>query len=536
MWKEKLASTPKEALNLRLFFAVLVFGLMGAARGLDEGIIGTTLKQDSFVAEFGLDDPNRSADYLAQRESNITSTVQLGSIGGALIAFFLCDKLGRVRATQELCLVWMVGNIIVLTSKGSYGQLLAGRVIMGLGIGQTVVTAPTYLAEVSPRAIRGLCTTMFSGFVYLGIMLGYFASYGTSLHISSSSARQWIIPASLHMVFAGTIFTLTFFSLESPRWLLKVGRSDQAADVLSRLRRMPISSDYVSGELADIQTQLGRERESVGGSGFVSILKELFTLKANMYRMFLGIGAQLLGQWSGANSITIYAPQYFEIVGIASNTSLLTTAVFGVVKFVAAMTCSLFLIDFIGRKRSLGIGITLQFISILYIGLFIYLDPGASTEQPQSSSQTRAGTAAIVMIYISGWGWAMGWNSVQYLINAEIFPLRLRSVGTSIVMTLHFVNQYGNTKAVPLMFLALTHGGTMIFFAVVTLIGFFWVIFFVPELAGKSLESIDEVFDLPWYQIGLRGGKIKAEEGQYARDMGGDGSDIETYEHVEKKV
>ena len=78
MWKQKLASMPKEALNLRLFFAVFVFGLMGAARGLDEGIVGTTIEQDSFINEFGLEDPALSEGQLAQRESNITSTVQLG--------------------------------------------------------------------------------------------------------------------------------------------------------------------------------------------------------------------------------------------------------------------------------------------------------------------------------------------------------------------------------------------------------------------------------------------------------------------------
>lgn len=85
-----------------------------------------------------------------------------------------------------------------------------------------------------------------------------------------------------------------------------------------------------------------------------------------------------------------------DLLQLGSDTSLLTTAVFGIVKFVAAMTCSLFLIDFIGRKRALSIGICLQFVAILYIGLFIYLDPGASDEMPQSPSQERAGIAAIV--------------------------------------------------------------------------------------------------------------------------------------------
>jgi MFS family permease len=100
---------------------------------------------------------------------------------------------GRIWATRQLCVIWIVGVIIYITSAGNYGQVLAGRFIMGLGIGQTTVVAPAYLAEAAPRSIRGLCICIFSGSVYLGIMLGYFANWGTSLHISSHSSKQWYV-------------------------------------------------------------------------------------------------------------------------------------------------------------------------------------------------------------------------------------------------------------------------------------------------------------------------------------------------------
>jgi len=80
-------------------------------------------------------------------------------------------------------------------------------------------------------------------------------------------------------------------------------------------------------------------------------------------------------------------------------------------------------------------------------------------------------------------------------------------------MTFHFVNQYGNSKAVPLMFLDMTEAGTMFFFSCITGIGLIWVYFCLPELAGKSLESIDAIFELPWYMIGR---KYKLVEGQGA--------------------
>jgi MFS family permease len=119
----------------------------------------------------------------------------------------------------------------------------------------------------------------------------------------------------------------------------------------------------------------------------------------------------------------------------------------GVVKFISSMICAFFLIDFIGRKRSLATGISLQLFSMLYMAIFLLVDNKISDKtKPQTSSQKHAAMGAIVMIYFSGFGWALGWNSIQYLINSEIYPLRLRALGGSIAMTFHFVNQYGNSK------------------------------------------------------------------------------------------
>ena len=274
-------------------------------------------------------------------------------------------------------------------------------------------------------------------------MLAYFASWGASIHISSSTQAQWIIPNSMHLMFSAIVFVLSFFALESPRWLIKVGKPEQAAQTLAKLRQLPIEHPYVQTELMDVKNQLGREREATVDASRFGILRELVAVPANRYRLMLSIFSQLLSQWSGANSITIYAPEYFEMMGTSGqNEKLFATAIFGLVKFISAVLCALFLIDFIGRKRALSIGILLQFFSMLYMALFLTIDKNVADEpSTQSPSQKRAATTAIVMIYISGFGWALGWNSYQYVINAEIYPLRLRALGGSIAMTFHFVNQ-----------------------------------------------------------------------------------------------
>lgn len=316
-------------------------------------------------------------------------------------------------------------------------------------------------------------------------------------------------------MFAGIIFVFSLLQRESPRFLVKKGKDEKALDNLSRLRNLPRDHPYLQNEFAGIKNSHQEEMEATMGSGWLGILKETFLVPKNLYRLYLACMAQLLSQWSGAGSITLYAPDFFSIMGITgSNESLLVTAVFGLVKLGSAVVCALFLVDIIGRKRALLIGITLQAISMIYIAGFLSSIPHINMDDGGSIPESKLGASrgAIAMIYISGVGWALGWNSMQYLLTAELFPLRIRALATSIAMTLHFVNQYGNSRAVPNMLLSVSDGGitplgTFWFFAAVTVVGGLWVLVTVPETAGRSLESMDRLFELPWYRIGLFGNK-----------------------------
>ena len=127
-------------------------------------------------------------------------------------------------------------------------------------------------------------------------MLGYFANWGTSLHISNSSALQWIDPTSMHICFAGIILVMSLFALESPRYLCKQGMREKAAVNLSKLRRLPTEHPYVRSELIDIDDQLERERTATMGAGWIGPLRELFLIKSNRYRILLTLGSQLLAR------------------------------------------------------------------------------------------------------------------------------------------------------------------------------------------------------------------------------------------------
>jgi hypothetical protein len=178
---------------------------------------------------------------------------------------------------------------------------------------------------------------------------------------------------------------------------------------------------------------------------------------------------------------------------------------------------------------------------MVYIAGFLTAVPQLGTVKGfvLPSNQKGASQGAIAMIFVSGFGWALGWNSMQYLLTAELFPLRIRAVCTSLVMCFHFANQYGNSRAVPNMLLPKAQGGidpkgTFWFFAVVTVVGGIWVWLTVPETAGRSLESMDRLFALPWWKIGVHGNRDAEEKDVLVSEKEAALNQEGTVEHVDK--
>jgi hypothetical protein len=146
----------------------------------------------------------------------------------------------------------------------------------------------------------------------LGILLGYFTNYGTSRHIPDTDDAQWLIPNSLHIIFAALILFGSLFTKESPRYLVKKDRMDDAKKTLAYFRNMPVDDPYVINELDAIKEQYDREVHATSGGSFWAPFQELFTIPSNQYRIMIGVMCQILGQWSGGGSFTVYARTYLR--------------------------------------------------------------------------------------------------------------------------------------------------------------------------------------------------------------------------------
>lgn len=258
----------------------------------------------------------------------------------------------------------------------------------------------------------------------LFLFLGYWVNYGTARNIADTSQLQWQVPASLNFIFAGLIFFSSFFIPESPRWFIKVSREEDAKKSLQWLRNQGDSNIIVNQEFHDMADTLEQERIARGQRAWYHLFIRLITNRTNLHVLCIGLGIQIFGQFSGGGSMTVFAPKIFGFVGIkGQETKLFTTGIFGIVKLLSSLAAAFFIVDLLGRKFAVMCGLSIQAIASLYLALYLRFHYTDSQTTETSSSKMMA-DVAIFFIFLSGFAWAIGVNSVQYLSQTEMVSQR----------------------------------------------------------------------------------------------------------------
>jgi sugar porter (SP) family MFS transporter len=391
------------------------------------------------------------------------------------------DRIGRRWTLRLGTLIYIAGILGQGLCNGNLGGLYASRVVSGMGIGVTTIVPPVYISEIAPKAIRGLLTLQYAACQQLGVVLGFFINYGVTKQYTGTDT-QWMLPTLLQLLPAALWGIGTFVCPESPRWLRSVGRREEAVATLSKLRHLSPDHPAVVGELQGMDAQILHEHESVASASQWQLLKETLVPVQNRRRFFLLFMATLLSQWSGANAITQYSPTIFGYLGIEGDEAkFLTTGIYGVVKFASTLIFAVVIVDFVGRRRSLLTGITLQILTLVFIGAYLGATKDMTPEEIKASPNTeRASTAAIVAIYLHAVAWSIGWFSIPYLIGPEIFPTRIRSLNMAISMALHWAFYFGCSKAMPSLLAATHRWGAFVFFTCICVVGLVYVFFAMP--------------------------------------------------------
>ena len=289
--------------------AFAAFG--GIFFGYDSGYINGVQGMAYFITQYigkaappsGASDAVKDAFVLPSwQKSLITSILSAGTFFGALIAGDIADWLGRRFTVVAGCVIFIVGVILQTASAGpNLGLIVAGRLIAGFGVGFVSAIIILYMSEIAPKKVRGAIVSGYQFCITIGLLLASCVDYGTQDRNDTGSYR---IPIAIQMLWALILGTGLLFLPESPRFFVKRGNIDKAADALSRLREQSRDSPYVQQELAEIVANHEYELQVLPQGSYFSSWANCFKgglsrPSSNLRRTILGTSLQMMQQWTG---------------------------------------------------------------------------------------------------------------------------------------------------------------------------------------------------------------------------------------------
>ncbi|KAL2829837.1 general substrate transporter [Aspergillus pseudoustus] len=408
-----------------------------------------------------------------------TGTPNAGMAIGCLIGGYANQLLGRKQTIALLSVIAIIG-ITLQVSVDSYWGILVGRTINGLSVGMEANVIPTYSAELAPPAIRGTLVGFYQWWQILGNILASCCIYGTSTHLSG----QWTYKTVMMVQFAIPVILLVgvWFMPESPRWLLQRHRDDEALRALSRIRAGSAEPEEVQAEFELIKAAMHEEQQMHAASKW----RDVFT-GPNLRRTMIATGVQIFQQIQGNSFMNNYLVVFLQQIGI---TNALSIYIASNCTQLGGITLSFLLLDRFGRRPVL-------FIGALIMALFMYVIAGLAAYTPGGIHGSSAqGCVAAILLYQAVAAGA--WGSCTWATTAEASTQQLRektimlATFSSFVMVIlvTYINPYvqdpGYGNLGPKV--GFVFGGCSI-------LAMIWVAFFLPELKGRSLEELDEMFN-----------------------------------------
>ncbi len=445
----------------------LVAALGGFLFGYDLVVIGGA--KEFYELEFGL------TSKLAQGWA--VSSCIVGCIIGALCVGPLADKLGRKKMLFGSALLFFV-SAIGSGYAPTFTLFVIFRMIGGIGMGIASTVSPMYIAEVSPEAIRGRVVAIQQLAIVLGILLAQLVNYLIlqSHPLEAGLAGQalletWNGQTGWRWMFAAEgIPALLFFLFlipvpNSPRWLCRMEKFDQAEKVLARI-----------GGTAYAETCLKDIKESLKNSLHLNELAELTKPKMNMI-LIIGIVIAVFSQWCGINVVFNYAHDIFKEAGYNVEGVFLNLLIVGLTNFLFTIVAML-TIDKLGRKRLMLIGSFALAFAFFCVGAFFY------------TKNLGIPVLAFLLLAIAIFASTIG--PVTWVLLSEIFPNRVRGMATSIAVMAMWIANFLLALTFPVMVHGLGFGVTFWIYAGICFAGGFFVLKYVPEPKGKTLEQLEK--------------------------------------------
>lgn len=429
-------------------FAAMIAAIGGFLLGYNQAVVAGAaifLEKDFHLSTF-------------QQEFTV-SILLIGALIGATFGGILADRIGRKKSLFLSTILFFIGTALLATAD-TLLIVMIGRSVCGFAVGIVSLVVPLYIAEMSDPSHRGIFVSLNQLAITLGILGAYVINY------IFSGLGEWKSMFGSGLVPAIVMFLGLFFLPETPSYLASIGKFEKAKKILSKIRVVKSDEEVI------IKEGVTKEKEK---------WKHLFDKKIRP-ALAIGIGMSILQQLSGINGVIFYAPKIFQMAGfVLAQNAILASISIGVINVVMTIV-ALCLIDLIGRRPLLIIGLIGMAVSLIFLGSsFLFF-------------KEYLGIIAIICIitYIAFFAISLG--PVPWLLFSEIFPLAIRGRAMSIAFFINWIVNY----LVSLTFLTFTEimgpGITFWGFAAVSIFGLWFVVIKIPETKGKSFIQIQKYF------------------------------------------
>ncbi|MEX0494209.1 sugar porter family MFS transporter [Raoultella terrigena] len=443
----------------------LVAACGGLLFGYDWVVIGGA--KPFYEAYFSITDPAQSGWAM--------SSALVGCVFGALASGWCADKFGRkipliIAAALFTLSAW--GTALA----GSFDLFVAWRIVGGLGIGLASALSPMYIAEISPAAQRGRFVAVNQLTIVIGVLAAQLVNLAIAKPVASSAtlaeiSASWNGQVGWRWMFGSGVvpalafLILMFFVPESPRWLVRVGKSQRAHQMLMRIG----NQRYADETIRDIEQTLSKDTQKVSWSA-------LWQPKVRPI-IVMGMVLAMFQQWCGINVIFNYAQEIFASAGFDINSTLKSIVATGLINLIFTIA-ALPLVDRIGRRRLMLLGAA--GLTIIYALIAAAYGLGI------------LGLPVLILVLAAIAIYALTLAPVTWVLLSEIFPNRVRGLAMSLGTLALWVACFLLTYTFPLLNAGLGASGSFLLYGVICAAGYLYILRNVPETKGITLEALEE--------------------------------------------
>ncbi|KAK5116745.1 hypothetical protein LTR62_007419 [Meristemomyces frigidus] len=452
--------------------------------GWNNAVAGPLLDLPSWVQTFPRIDTANTTGAQSENNARVQGTVvamyTLGAFFGSLSCIWIGDKLGRKRTIQLGAAIEVVGALLQASSF-SLAQLIVGRLVTGFGFGALTVkilqqnaTAPNWQSECASASHRGAAVLLESLFISAGLALSAWVNLGMSF---TNGSVSWRFPLAMSGFWGLIVVAVVPLLPESPRWLLKRGRTAEAIEVMSALEGVAEDDPVVRAELAEMAQSL----QIAGQSRFLDVFKNGELRLFN--RLCLACAGQMFQQQTGINALAFYVTTIFQTY-LGLNGVL--ARILGASVFTFQTICSpigVLTVDKLGRRK-------LMMIAAFGMGTCMAVVAGTSSQRNSTAAVAVAGA----FIFLFSLFFPVGFLGLTFLYASEISPLSVRVPITSMSTGTAWLFNFLVAEVTPVGFATLGWR----YYIVWACINFFLILpsvyFFFPETNGRHLEEVDQIF------------------------------------------